>query len=280
MNTYIAGVVVLNYMNYDYTIKCVESLINDNYKDVFIVVVDNGSKNNSLSILNSEFKDICNVKIISLNENLGYAKGNNEGIKILRKMGIDNIFVANSDLIFPNSPVMIQMMDRIESGDAVIVPTIKNPDGGLDQRVIYKKKLFVLRMLKELLKSIARNLKGEFAAANRNYSYAEVQTHNYDDCYVVSGSGFMLTRHFFAHYKGLFSDTFLYGEECGTIMLLNKSKLHSRVVDTDVIMHIGGASTPDSVKKMTKARQQINLDSDIKLLKLLFVTRKNAESKY
>lgn len=280
MNTYIAGVVVLNYMNYDYTIKCVESLINDNYKDVFIVVVDNGSKNNSLSILNSEFKDICNVKIISLNENLGYAKGNNEGIKILRKMGIDNIFVANSDLIFPNSPVMIQMMDRIESGDAVIVPTIKNPDGGLDQRVIYKKKLFVLRMLKELLKSIARDLKGEFAAANRNYSYAEVQTHNYDDCYVVSGSGFMLTRHFFAHYKGLFSDTFLYGEECGTIMLLNKSKLHSRVVDTDVIMHIGGASTPDSVKKMTKARQQINLDSDIKLLKLLFVTRKNAESKY
>lgn len=280
MKNYKVGVVVLNYMNYDYTVKCVESLLNDNYKDVFIVIVDNGSNNDSLSILNKKFKDIDNVNIISLNENLGYAKGNNEGIKALRNIGIENIFIANSDLIFPDFPLMTQMVDKVENGDAVIVPTIKNLDGGLDQRVIYKKKLFKLRMLKELIKSILRDLKGEFAASNRNYSPSNVQPYSYDDCYVVSGSGFMLTRYFFGYYKGLFSDTFLYGEECGTIILLDKAGLNSRVVETSVITHVGGASTPDNVKKMTKARQQINLDSDVKLLKFLFVTRKKAQRKY
>lgn len=280
MDNCLIGVVVLNYMNYSYTISCVESLLNDNYKDVFIVVVDNGSKNHSLVVLKDRFQDIPNVKIVSLSENLGYAKGNNEGIKVLRTMGIDNIFVANSDLVFPDAPVLLQMMNKVETDDAVMIPQIVNLDGGYDQRVIYRKSLFKLRMFKELIKAIARDLKGEFAAANRNYATSEIQTYNYDDCYVVSGSGFMLTRYFFMHYNGLFSETFLYGEECGTIILLNKAGLNSKVVDTDAITHIGGASTPDSVKTMTRTRQKINFSSDVKLLKLLFTSSEKTKNKY
>ena len=51
---------------------------------------------------------------------------------------------------------------------------------------------------------------------------------------------------------------------------MNKAGLNSRVVNTEVIIHKGGASTPESIKGITRERKKINMDSDIKLLKLLF----------
>lgn len=268
------GVVVLNYKKYEDTLTCVNSLLNPSYSNTEIVIVDNGSGNESVKIFNSQFCDYKNISVIALEYNIGYAKGNNRGISFLRSKGIENIFIANSDLVFPASPVLEHMEKCIEEKDAVIVPTIKNPNDSYDQRVIYKKHLFILRMAKELTKSVFKDIFGVFSKANVDYYIPDdqkIEVSSYDDCYVVSGSGFMLTKYFFDFYDGLFSETFLYGEECGTIILMNKAGLNSRVVNTDVIIHKGGASTPDSIKKMTPERKKINLDSDTKLLKLLFI---------
>lgn len=267
------GVVVLNFIKYEETINCVNSLLSNTYTNIEIVVIDNGSGNESVNVLNSQFRDYKNVYVLALDSNIGYAKGNNKGISFLRSKGIENIFIANSDLVFPNSPVLEHMLKFIEEKDAVIVPTIKNPNGSYDQRVIYKKNLFILRMTKELIKSLIKNILGISIKANVNYYISSDQNTKariYDDCYVVSGSGFMLTKYFFNYYDGLFSKTFLYGEECGTIILMNKAGLNSRVVNTEVIIHKGGASTPESIKGITRERKKINMDSDIKLLKLLF----------
>lgn len=74
------GVVILNYINYQYTITCVNSFLKQRNVDLEIVIVDNGSKNESYRILNSTFKDFKNIKIIKNKSNKGYAKGNNIGI--------------------------------------------------------------------------------------------------------------------------------------------------------------------------------------------------------
>lgn len=274
------GVVVLNYKKYEDTLNCVNSLLVDNYSYTEIVIVDNGSGNESVDIFNELYSRKSNITIISLEKNIGYAKGNNVGIDYLRKKGIDSIFVANSDLIFPDSSIFEHMLMDLKNNDAVIVPTIKNPNGSYDQRVIYKKKYFFLRMAKELFKSVLKDIFGILSKANTDYYIPDCQsqeTNSYDDCYVVSGSGFMLTRHFFDRYDGLFSETFLYGEECGTIILMNKAGLNSKVVNTDVIIHKGGASTPDNIKKMSRERKRINLNSDIKLLKLLLGAYKGSK---
>ena len=267
------GVVVLNYKKYEDTLTCVNSILNNSCGSIEIVIVDNGSGNESVEIFNSQFYKHKNVSVMALDSNIGYAKGNNKGISFLRSKGIENIFIANSDLIFPDSPVLEHMIKFVEEKDAVIVPTIKNPDGSFDQRVIYKKHLFIFRMAKELTKSIIKSILRISGEANVNYFISNDQNSKarlYDDCYVVSGSGFMLTKYFFDYYDGLFSKTFLYGEECGTIILMHKAGLNSRVVNTEVIIHKGGASTPESIKGITRERKKINMDSDIKLLKLLF----------
>ncbi|MFA5880539.1 MAG: glycosyltransferase, partial [Candidatus Margulisiibacteriota bacterium] len=72
------SVIVLNWNNYKDSKECLASLMNQNYTNLDIIFVDNGSTDKSADRLKKEFK---NIKFICNTENFGYAKGNNIGIK-------------------------------------------------------------------------------------------------------------------------------------------------------------------------------------------------------
>ena len=82
------GVVVLNFINYEETIQCVESIIIQKNVDLDIVVVDNGSPNESYKNLVLKYSENELVNILKNNSNLGYARGNNVGINFLRSRGV------------------------------------------------------------------------------------------------------------------------------------------------------------------------------------------------
>ena len=69
------GFVILNYKTYQDTIKCVQSIVNtidtDNY---FIVIVDNGSDNESLEVLNKEYEKDDKIAVLDAEKNLGFSK--------------------------------------------------------------------------------------------------------------------------------------------------------------------------------------------------------------
>lgn len=95
------GVVILNYISYEVTIECVEYFkkqFNKNY-NCKLIVVDNDSPNNSFEILNKRFKDEESIVVIKSKKNLGFAKGNNLGYRVLLKyMKIpDFVIASNSD---------------------------------------------------------------------------------------------------------------------------------------------------------------------------------------
>ncbi|MHB1108005.1 MAG: glycosyltransferase, partial [Lutibacter sp.] len=79
------AVVVLNYVNYHETIDCVNSILEQTYKKFNIIIVENGSQNESFSILNGLFGNNPLIKILKNDINLGFAKGNNIGIRYVRK---------------------------------------------------------------------------------------------------------------------------------------------------------------------------------------------------
>ena len=85
------GVVVLNFKKYEETELCVNSLLEQKKIEVSIVIVDNGSGNESINYLKQKFDENFRVHIIGLEDNVGYAKGNNVGIKYLRKRGYEYI---------------------------------------------------------------------------------------------------------------------------------------------------------------------------------------------
>ena len=82
---YTFSFVILHYISITDTIECIESILkNINYLKYYIIVVDNGSKNNSGNILKEKYKNNSNVKVILNENNLGFARGNNVGYKLAK----------------------------------------------------------------------------------------------------------------------------------------------------------------------------------------------------
>lgn len=87
------AVVLVNYKGWQDTIVCINSIKNS--KDTpHIIVVDNGSPNESVKELKSAFPDL---DLIENPENVGFSVGNNIGIKKALKMGAEVVYILNND---------------------------------------------------------------------------------------------------------------------------------------------------------------------------------------
>jgi GT2 family glycosyltransferase len=113
--------VVLNYNGYEDTVKCMCSLQDVSYPNLKIVLVDNGSPDNSGDRLKSDFPDI---HMIILKENTGYAAGNNVGIKYALEQQAEYVLVINNDVIV-DSGFLEPMVDVAEKKPDVGIVTCK-----------------------------------------------------------------------------------------------------------------------------------------------------------
>lgn len=90
--------VILHYITIEDTVACVDSLVKlENNEKVNIVIVDNASPNGTGKILEEKYYKKDNISVILLNENIGFAKGNNVGYTFAKKRGADYIVILNSD---------------------------------------------------------------------------------------------------------------------------------------------------------------------------------------
>lgn len=92
-------IVILNYNTINDTVECINSLKNIDYSNYEIAVVDNSETMDCYNSLTGKFNE---YKIIRADENLGYANGNNIGIKYALDNGADYICVLNNDVIVEN----------------------------------------------------------------------------------------------------------------------------------------------------------------------------------
>jgi GT2 family glycosyltransferase len=105
-------VVILNWNQPDLTIECLESvekLLVTNYQ-LSIIVVDNHSDDDSLSQLKRFQEHNKNLKIIENASNLGFAAGNNVGIKRALEYKADYVMVLNNDTRV-HSKLINQLLD-------------------------------------------------------------------------------------------------------------------------------------------------------------------------
>ncbi|MDI6786324.1 MAG: glycosyltransferase family 2 protein [bacterium] len=91
------AIVLLNWNFADDTIECINSLKKVDYKNFKIIVVDNGSANNSWKTIEDTFKS--EIILIRNEQNLGFSGGNNKGIEQALNDKVDYIFVLNNDTI-------------------------------------------------------------------------------------------------------------------------------------------------------------------------------------
>src|SRR3954447_10658507 len=116
--------VILNYNTWEMTLRCVESIFETCKQNYTIYIVDNGSTNDSYYQIEKEYRHNEKVVVIK-SENLGYARGNNNGIRQAIKDGYDIITVTNNDVIFLEDSIN-RMYTFLESNEntAVAAPYI------------------------------------------------------------------------------------------------------------------------------------------------------------
>lgn len=90
------AVIVLNWNGTEDTLECLASLDRLTYPRVEIVVVDNGSRPSPRATIAAAFP---RVTYLETGINLGYAGGNNVGIRYALDSGHDYVFVLNNDTI-------------------------------------------------------------------------------------------------------------------------------------------------------------------------------------
>lgn len=93
------AVIVLNFNTPQLTVDCVSNIIEYHHK-IQIVLVDNASTDDSLSIFERAFAKESSVHIVCNEKNIGYAKGNNSGIKWIGRYckNIKYICIMNPDV--------------------------------------------------------------------------------------------------------------------------------------------------------------------------------------
>ena len=120
------GILLVNYNGAKDTVECLNSLYTVNYKNKKIYVVDNNSSEDDLEYLES-FIDCSYVKLIKLEENLGFSGGNNIGIKEALADGCKVIGLLNNDTTVEDD-FLNQLVIKLFSDKRIgaVVPQIRD----------------------------------------------------------------------------------------------------------------------------------------------------------
>lgn len=115
------SIITINYNGLNNTCELIDSLpLQDNCIEV--IVVDNASKNDEASIIEERYPAI---KVIRSPKNLGFAGGNNQGIKAAR--GKYLFFINNDTILKPHTSDISHLISRLESDEAIgiVCPKIR-----------------------------------------------------------------------------------------------------------------------------------------------------------
>lgn len=121
------GIVVLNWNGWRDTLACVASVRASTYRDVELLLVDNGSTDDSIAHFNS---NLPGVSLLQTGANLGFGGGCNVGIRQALAGGADYVWLVNSDAIVDPDALSV-MVDLAE----------QNPAAGAVGSVVYEREL-------------------------------------------------------------------------------------------------------------------------------------------
>ncbi|MFZ5982049.1 MAG: glycosyltransferase family 2 protein [Patescibacteria group bacterium] len=119
-------IVVLNYNGAQVIKQCLSSLFNLEYPNFSVVVVDNDSKDGSFEMAKNQFG---RAYFIKNEKNLGFATGNNVGIRFSLERGADWVWLLNNDTEVDPSSLKELVFQGEKAGAGILSPVIFERDG-------------------------------------------------------------------------------------------------------------------------------------------------------
>lgn len=253
--------VILNFRKYNQSIKCCEELLSSNVDKV--IIVDNCSPNDSYKKIQKYFLRIKNVFVIRTEHNLGYAKGNNFGLRFAEnRWGISNknvIYIVNPDSII-NEKNIRDISNFIYKKDnaGVVTVNLNNMVSNAWHHIKPWKIFFINFWLVRWLLLKVGIREGGFYKKNSNVESQPVD--------VILGAFFGINQKLFYEIGYFDEGTFLYYEEEILYFKLNELGYQNYLLNTSTFNHIGRGST--SLKKVQFKR--INDRSRLYVLKKFY----------
>ena len=198
------SIVIVSYNTKNILRDCLSSVIkNTRGLDYEIIVIDNASSDGSIEMLKKEFSS---TRIIRNKENLGFAKANNQGIRIAKG---DNILLLNSDtIVFDNCLYKISEFIKSRSDIGILGCKVLNRDKSLQYSCFHNPTL--LTELVFFSKTIIKN----FWDPLSYFKHMRYWNHNSlkeVDC--LSGCFFWVKKDVFEQVGLLDEDFFMYFED-------------------------------------------------------------------
>jgi GT2 family glycosyltransferase len=128
------GILILNWNNYPDTSKCLESLTGLSYGNYQLILIDNGSKDGSDRELHADYPEI---PFLALEKNLGFAGGNNAGLRYGQEQGIPYLLLLNNDTEIIQGDFLDRMVLEMEADPelAAVGPMVTTPVGDLERTI-------------------------------------------------------------------------------------------------------------------------------------------------
>ena len=116
----LVSIITVNYNQSQVTMDCIRTLYELSYSNIEIIVVDNASPSDSPEIIKEKFP---NITLICSKENLGFAGGNNLGVRVAKG---EFLYFVNNDTELPKDciePLVARMQS--DSNIGVVSPKIR-----------------------------------------------------------------------------------------------------------------------------------------------------------
>jgi GT2 family glycosyltransferase len=121
-------VVILNWNGWSDTLASVESVLRLDYPDFRVLLIDNGSVDESVAHLRT-IQD-SRVELLELPENRGFTGGCNEGFKRSLATGAQYVWLVNSDLAIEDNSTLTSLVALAESDPKIGLATPRIAERG------------------------------------------------------------------------------------------------------------------------------------------------------
>lgn len=112
------AILLVSYNGKEYTKDCIDSIINSDYGDYSIILIDNASSDGTVDYVKENYED--RVVILQEAENLGFARANNIGAEYAIKHGAEYVLLLNNDTVIDRG--MISSLLKVSNEYTISVP--------------------------------------------------------------------------------------------------------------------------------------------------------------
>lgn len=132
------SIVILTFNSIRFIKSCLDSIFNQNYQNFEIIIVDNGSRDNTPDFIRENYPQVILIKNM---QNLGAAKARNQGIEIARG---EWILVLDCDIILEKSFLhkLTKIAKDSDKSIGIIQPKVLNKDA----KTIYSCGIYLSRL--------------------------------------------------------------------------------------------------------------------------------------